>query len=77
QIGPIDLDIRRGEVTFIVGGNGSGKSTLSKLLTLHYSASEGEILFGEQRLDADNFAAYRQRICAIYSDYYLFDRLLC
>lgn len=77
QVGPIDLDIRRGEVTFIVGGNGSGKSTLSKLLTLHYAADEGEIFFGEQRLTEENFAAYRQRICSIYSDYYLFDRLLC
>jgi len=77
QVGPIDLDIRRGEVTFIVGGNGSGKSTLSKLLTLHYAASGGDILFGESRLTDDNFASYRQRICSIYSDYYLFDRLLC
>ena len=77
KVGPIDLDIRRGEVTFIVGGNGSGKSTLSKLLSLHYAADEGEILFGEQRLTDENFAAYRQRICSIYSDYYLFDRLLC
>ncbi|UXI66209.1 cyclic peptide export ABC transporter [Tahibacter amnicola] len=77
QVGPIDLTIRRGEVTFIVGGNGSGKSTLSKLLTLHYAAASGEILFGDQRLTDENFAAYRQRICSIYSDYYLFDRLLC
>ncbi len=77
QIGPIDLDIRRGEVTFIVGGNGSGKSTLSKLLTLHYAAGSGEIWFGDQRLTEHNITSYRQRICSIYSDYYLFDRLLC
>lgn len=77
RVGPIDLDIRRGEVTFIVGGNGSGKSTLSKLLTLHYAASSGDILFGDHLLTNANFASYRQRICSIYSDYYLFDRLLC
>ncbi len=77
SVGPIDLDIRRGQVTFIVGGNGSGKSTLSKLLTLHYAACEGDILFGEHRLTEESFSAYRQRICAIYSDYHLFDRLLC
>jgi putative ATP-binding cassette transporter len=33
SVGPIDLEIRRGEVVFLVGGNGSGKSTLLKLLT--------------------------------------------
>lgn len=31
-LGPIDLDIQRGELLFIVGGNGSGKSTLLLLL---------------------------------------------
>jgi putative ATP-binding cassette transporter len=77
QVGPLDLDIRRGEVTFIVGGNGSGKSTLSKLLTLHYKADGGDILFGEKPLTRENFSAYRQKICSIYSDYHLFDRLLC
>ena len=77
QVGPIDLDIRKGQVTFIVGGNGSGKSTLSKLLTLHYAASEGDILYGQTRLTEANFAACRQMIGSIYSDYYLFDRLLC
>jgi putative pyoverdin transport system ATP-binding/permease protein len=77
QIGPIDLDIHKGAVTFIVGGNGSGKSTLSKLLTLHYGARGGDIYFGDQKLTAENLAAYRQRIGAIYSDYFLFDRLLC
>ena len=77
RIGPIDLELRRGEVTFIVGGNGSGKSTLSKIITLHYSAQEGDILFDGERLTTANLSAYRQRIGAIYSDYYLFDRLLC
>jgi putative ATP-binding cassette transporter len=77
QLGPIDLEIRKGEVTFIVGGNGSGKSTFCKLLTLHYAAGSGDIHFGSHRLSTENLASYRQQICAIYSDYYLFDRLLC
>jgi len=77
QVGPINLEISKGEVTFIVGGNGSGKSTFSKLLTLHYAAGSGDIYFGSHRLTQENLASYRQRICAIYSDYHLFDRLLC
>ncbi|WP_369944538.1 cyclic peptide export ABC transporter [Xanthomonas medicagonis] len=77
HVGPIDLTIHRGEVTFIVGGNGSGKSTLSKLITLHYRASGGDMLFDDDPLTDANIVAYRNQICSIYSDYHLFDRLLC
>lgn len=76
QLGPIDLSINKGEVTFIVGGNGSGKSTLSKLITLHYSPSAGTLRFDDVAVDGSNLSSYRQSISAIYSDYYLFDRLL-
>lgn len=75
-LGPIDLDIVRGEVTFIVGGNGSGKSTLSKLITLHYVPTGGVISFGDTTVDVDTLVSCREQIGAIYTDYYLFDRLL-
>jgi putative ATP-binding cassette transporter len=76
KIGPVDLEFRKGEITFIVGGNGSGKSTLCKLLTLHYPASSGEIYFGNHLITSTTIGTYRQDIAAIYSDYYLFDRIL-
>ncbi|MCW2039366.1 cyclic peptide export ABC transporter [Xanthomonas campestris pv. raphani] len=76
HIGPIDLEINRGEIVFIVGGNGSGKSTLAKLLSLHYRAASGEVLFDDVVVDADTVSGFRNGICAIYSDYYLFDRPL-
>ncbi|RZP95571.1 cyclic peptide export ABC transporter [Vibrio vulnificus] len=75
-VGPLNFSIKKGEVTFIVGGNGSGKSTIGKLLTLHYQAKAGEIYFGEERIDHQNLGAARQNISAIYSDYHLFNRLL-
>lgn len=74
-IGPINACIKRGEITFIVGGNGSGKSTLSKVLSLHYSATSGEISFDGIPLTADNLNGYRQQIACIYSDYYLFKQV--
>jgi putative ATP-binding cassette transporter len=76
RIGPIDFELHKGQITFIVGGNGSGKSTLSKLLTLHYRPTEGSIHFDDVEITRDNLDMYRQDIFAIYSDYYLFDRLL-
>ena len=43
-LGPIDLEFRPGEITFLVGGNGSGKTTLAKLLVGLYPPEEGQII---------------------------------
>ena len=43
DVGPIDLELRRGELVFLVGGNGSGKSTLARLLTGLHRPAAGEI----------------------------------
>ncbi|SEB03917.1 cyclic peptide export ABC transporter [Alkalimonas amylolytica] len=75
SVGPVDLIIRRGEITFIVGGNGSGKSTFCKVATLHYLPTSGDILFDDQLLTAQNINSYRQSICAVFSDYFLFNQL--
>jgi putative ATP-binding cassette transporter len=75
-VGPIDLDIEKGQITFIVGGNGSGKSTLGKLITLHYAVESGTILFGDDPITDETLNTYRQQIGFIYSDYYLFQHLL-
>lgn len=75
SIGPVSAQIKRGEITFIVGGNGSGKSTLSKVLSLHYPATGGDIAFDDIPLTPDNLNSYRQQIACIYSDYYLFKQV--
>lgn len=75
-VGPLDLTIRKGEITFIVGGNGSGKSTLSKLITLHHQPTLGRIRFDDEVVGQGNIAGFRAGVTAIYSDYYLFDRVL-
>lgn len=74
-IGPIDAQIKRGEITFIVGGNGSGKSTLLKLVSLHYPAVSGEIDFEGVAITPENVNSYRAQIACIYSDFYLFKQL--
>ena len=76
KLGPVSLEIHKGQTTFIVGGNGSGKSTLSKMLTLHYLPTSGQIHFGDQLVTADSLYSWRQNISAIYTDYYLFKTLL-
>ena len=41
----IDLDVRRGEILGLVGPNGSGKSTTINLVSGHYRADAGRILY--------------------------------
>lgn len=68
----INLRFKRGEINFIVGGNGSGKSTLAKLLTLHYTTEIGELRFDDELLTHANIHHFREQVCAIYTDFYLF-----
>lgn len=75
-LGPIDLNLRPGELVFLVGGNGSGKSTLAKLIVGLYRPNEGEIWLDRQPITAANREWYRQHFSVIFADFYLFERLL-
>ena len=75
EIGPISLSLRRGQVTFLVGGNGSGKSTLAKLISGHYRPVSGHVLFDETVVDDNNLFRARQSVSAIYLDFFLLTHL--
>lgn len=75
-VGPLDLTFKSGELVFIVGGNGSGKSTLAKLITGLYSPDSGELRLDGQPIGETNREWYRQHFSAIFSDFYLFERLI-
>ena len=76
SVGPVNLTLTAGEIVFIVGGNGSGKSTLAKLITGLYSPDSGELrLDGEPIVDS-NREGYRQLFSTVFSDFYLFERLV-
>jgi putative pyoverdin transport system ATP-binding/permease protein len=72
--GPIDLEIRRGEVVFLVGGNGGGKSTILKLLCGLYRPDAGAILVDGQPIPPERIGDYRALFAAIFPDFHLFDR---
>lgn len=74
-LGPIDIDIRAGEITFITGGNGAGKTTLLRLLVGLLVPDRGTLLVNGKPLQVDQRQAYRDGISAILSDYHLFRRL--
>ncbi len=75
RIGPINLEIRAGEVVFIVGGNGSGKSTFLKVLTGLYPASTGRLLLNGAAVHPSQRADYRALFSTIFTDFHLFGRL--
>jgi putative pyoverdin transport system ATP-binding/permease protein len=75
-LGEINLTLNASEIIFIVGGNGSGKSTLAKLMTGLYAPESGEVYFDGELISDRNREWYRQHFSAVFSDFYLFDRLL-
>ena len=73
-VGPMDFDVRSGEIVFLTGGNGSGKSTFLRLLTGLYAPTDGEVRVDATAVDAVNRQAYRDLFAAVFSDYHLFRR---
>jgi putative ATP-binding cassette transporter len=74
-IGPVNLDIRRGEMVFLSGGNGSGKSTLLLLLCSLLRPSSGQI-FIDGRPVLDELLHYRSRFSGVFGDFFLFSHVL-
>jgi putative ATP-binding cassette transporter len=75
-LGPIDLEIRRGELVFLIGGNGSGKTTLAKLLVGLYAPEGGQVILNGRAVGDADRDSYRQLFSAVFSDFYLFEKLL-
>jgi len=68
----INLQIRAGKTTAIVGASGSGKTTLIKLLLQYYNVNQGQITIGG--LDINKIESNSWRACcgAIMQDGYIF-----
>jgi putative ATP-binding cassette transporter len=69
-LGPIDLDLRRGETVFVTGGNGSGKSTLMKVLTGLYRPTGGLLLIDGAAWHIED---QRGLFATVFTDFHLFD----
>ena len=88
-VGPIDLEVRQGQMVLITGSNGSGKSTLLKLITGLYLPTAGvttarveiDKVKKEIQTSADGsvmqgeIEIYQNLFSAVFSDYHLFKRL--
>ncbi len=71
-VGPLDFEVNKGEIIFVIGGNGSGKTTLAKLLTGLYIPDRGIIKIDGRQIDNYRLGEY---FSTVFSDYYLFAKL--
>ncbi|MBF0118550.1 MAG: cyclic peptide export ABC transporter [Desulfobacterales bacterium] len=67
-----NLNIKSGEILFIVGGNGSGKSTFINILTGLYRHKAGEIKINDHIVQ---MAEHRYLFSSIFTDFHLFNSL--
>ncbi|MQL50676.1 cyclic peptide export ABC transporter [Photorhabdus khanii] len=74
SIGPLNFSLKRGCITFIVGGNGCGKTTLMKLLTRLYFPTSGSILLDDMILEKENEVFYKNKFSITFSDYHIFNK---
>jgi putative ATP-binding cassette transporter len=76
NIGPINIEIEKGEVVFIYGGNGSGKTTFINCMLGLYIPSSGEITLNNACINPENYPYYKTVFSAIFSDFYLFNEII-
>lgn len=73
----INFKINRGELVFCIGKNGSGKSTLSLILSGILRAYQGEMKLDNILLNEENIHIYRKEIGVVFSEFFLFDKVIC
>ncbi|MDC8104561.1 cyclic peptide export ABC transporter [Chryseobacterium sp. PTM-20240506] len=72
ELGPINLEINKGEVIFIVGGNGSGKSTFINILSGLYVPDQGDIFFDGEKINSEK--EIQNLISAVFTSNHLFSQ---
>ena len=65
-LGPLSLELRPGELVFIIGGNGSGKSTLVKVLSGLYQPLRGEVRLADTMITDANREWYREHFSVVF-----------
>ena len=73
----LDLEIREGDFTVIMGASGSGKSTLLYALSGMDKPTMGKVFFGEEQIQDysnDELAVFRRGNCGfVFQSIYLLD----
>lgn len=73
SLGPIDFELKKGEVVFIHGGNGAGKTTFLHIVLGLLNAQEGKLFLNGEELVSGEIP--NTLFAPVFSDFHLFDRL--
>jgi putative pyoverdin transport system ATP-binding/permease protein len=76
SVGPVDLDLNKGEAIFIYGGNGSGKTTFVQTLIGLYVPTHGEIRLNGALVTETTYPVYKTIFSVVFSDFYLFEEMV-
>jgi ABC-type Fe3+/spermidine/putrescine transport system ATPase subunit len=69
----VSLEITRGSFTTLLGPSGCGKTTILRTLAGFYEADEGDIFFGERRMN--DVPSHRRHAAMVFQDYALFPHM--
>jgi len=69
----IDMDIRGGEMTSLVGHSGAGKSSILNLIPRFYDPTKGDITIDNQSIYESSISSLRSSISLVTQDITLFD----
>jgi putative ATP-binding cassette transporter len=75
SLGPLNLKLHPGQITFVTGDNGSGKTTLIKILLGLYEPQNGTVLLNGKPVERAQRDDYRQLFSTVFTDYYLFEEI--
>ncbi|MCL1944269.1 MAG: ABC transporter ATP-binding protein [Firmicutes bacterium] len=69
----LNLEIKDGEITALLGGSGSGKSTTLNMIAGILPTTSGKIYFGDQ--DITNFPMEKRNVGYVFQDYLLYPNM--
>ena len=69
----INLKIKGGKMTSLVGYSGAGKSTILNLIPRYYDCNSGDILIDKQSIYKSKLSSLRKNISLVSQDITLFD----
>lgn len=76
HLGPLNVEIKRGNTLFITGGNGSGKSTFITMLLGLTRPTSGQIYVDGAPLLNEDVNDYRELFTTVLSHFYLYKNVL-
>ena len=71
-----DIEIPKGQVSFLTGASGVGKSTLFKLINKTAIQSDGQIFYDDKNIEDYDATLLRKEIMLINQDPYLFSETI-